>query len=57
MILIHKPKTFCVTAKDFEFEVMAFDSSSVITSFQELYPHIKQFKVSLQPEWSDDNNN
>jgi len=56
MILIHKPKTFCVTAKDFEFEVMAFDSSSAITSFQELYPHIKQFKVSLQPEWSDDNN-
>jgi len=56
MLLSMRLKTFSITANNLEVRVMAFDSSSAITSFQELYPHIQQFKVSLHPEWSDDDN-
>jgi hypothetical protein len=48
-----KVKSFLITAKDFKVELMAFDTSSAINSFQELFPQHKQFQVCLTPDWSD----
>jgi len=48
-----KVKSFLITAKDFKFELMAFDTSSAINSFQELFPQHKLFQVCLTPDWSD----
>jgi hypothetical protein len=48
-----KVKSFLITAKDFKVELMAFDSSSAINSFQELFPQHKPFQVCLTPDWND----
>jgi hypothetical protein len=48
-----KVKSFSITAKDLKVELMAFDTSSAINSFQELFPQHKQFQVCLTPDWSD----
>jgi len=48
-----KVKSFLITAKNFKVELMAFDTSSAINSFQELFPQHKQFQVCLAPDWSD----
>jgi hypothetical protein len=53
LMVSRKVKSFLITAKDFKVELMAFDTSSAINSFQELFPQHKPFQVCLTPDWND----
>jgi hypothetical protein len=53
LMVSRKVKNFLITAKDFKVELMAFDTSSAINSFQELFPQHKPFQVCLTPDWND----
>jgi hypothetical protein len=53
LMVSRKVKSFLITTKNLKVELMAFDTSSAINSFQELFPQHKQFQVCLTPDWSD----